>query len=43
MANCTEDTEVTFDSEEIKTRALDVINADRTFRGVDPDTGLPPE
>jgi hypothetical protein len=39
---CNEDTEVVFDSQEIEDRAVAVIRDDRTFRGMDPDTGLEP-
>jgi hypothetical protein len=40
---CTEVTEVTWDSEGIETTSVASIRANRTFVGLDPDTGLPPE
>ena len=40
---CSEATEVVFDSQEVEDSAKAVIRADREFRGVDLDTGLPVE
>ena len=40
---CTEVTEVTWDSEGIETASIASIRANRSFNGLDPDTGLPAE
>jgi len=40
---CEEVTDITFDDETIKNESIVFIRANRTFAGLDPDTGLPPE
>ena len=39
---CEQDTEITFESQDTEDMVLVLIRADRDFRGVDQDTGLPP-
>jgi hypothetical protein len=40
---CEAVTEVTWDSEEIETTSVASIRANRSWNGLDPDTGLPAE